>query len=62
MTITKAMALISRRQELQRHLALLFYRSSQWSSAQRKRGAATIENLTQQVVEIDDQLASARAA
>ncbi|HAB02477.1 MAG TPA: hypothetical protein DCE25_05930 [Pseudomonas sp.] len=62
MPIAQALALIERRRELQRHLALLFNRRSQWSSTQRKRGAATIENLTQQVEDITEQLAQDAAA
>jgi len=54
--------LLQRRRELEQNLQLLFNRSCQWSRAERVRGAATIENLTQQLVEVDDQLHMAGAA
>ena len=57
-----ATQLLQRRKELEQNLQLLFNRSCQWSRAERVRGAATIENLTQQLVEIDDELTAARAA
>lgn len=54
--------LLQRRSELERSLQLLFNRSSQWCRDERIRGAATIENLTQQLTEISDELHMARAA
>lgn len=52
--------LVRRQKELEHHLRLLFNRSCQWSRAERVRGASTIENLTQQLVEITDQIDTAR--
>lgn len=54
--------LLQRRKELEQNLQLLFNRSCQWGRAERVRGAATIENLTQQLVEITDDLAKAHAS
>lgn len=54
--------LMQRRKELEQSLQLLFNRSCQRSRAERVRGAATIENLTQQLVEVTEQLDAARAA
>lgn len=62
MPLATILTLLQRRKELEQSLQLLFNRSCQWSCAERVRGAATIENLTQQLVEIDDELATARAA
>jgi len=54
--------LLQRRKELEQNLQLLFNRSCQWSRAERVRGAATIENLTQQLFEIAEQIDAGRAA
>ncbi|MNO01216.1 hypothetical protein D3C81_2213010 [compost metagenome] len=54
--------LLERRMELERNLQLLFNRSSQWRRDERIRGASTIENLTQQLVEVNDELHMACAA
>lgn len=62
MPLTTILDLLQRRKELEQHLQLLFNRSCQWSRAERVRGAATIENLTQQLVEVTEQLETARAA
>ena len=62
MPITATPDLLQRRKELEQNLQLLFNRSCQWSRAERVRGAATIENLTQQLVEVTEQLDAARAA
>ncbi|MEB3840514.1 hypothetical protein [Pseudomonas guariconensis] len=59
MPLATILELIQRRKELERHLQLLFNRSCQWGRAERVRGAATIENLTQQLVEISDKLKTA---
>jgi len=47
---------------LEQHLQLLFNRSCQWGRAERVRGAATIENLTQQLFEVTEQIDAVRAA
>jgi len=62
MPLPTILELIQRRRELEQNLQLLFNRSCQWSRAERVRGAATIENLTQQLVEVTDELATAEAA
>lgn len=62
MPLATILELIQRRRELEQNLQLLFNRSCQWSRAERARGAATIENLTQQLVEVTDELATAEAA
>ncbi|MEK2607745.1 hypothetical protein WLF18_01305 [Pseudomonas shirazensis] len=62
MPLATILELIQRRRELEQNLQLLFNRSCQWSRAERVRGAATIENLTQQLVEVTDELATAEAA
>lgn len=54
--------LLERRRELERNLQLLFNRSSQWRRDERIHGASTIENLTQQLVEVNDELHMASAA
>lgn len=59
MPLATILELIQRRKELEQHLQLLFKRSWQWGRAERVRGAATIENLTQQLVEISDKLKTA---
>ncbi|MBH3361364.1 hypothetical protein ACFW6U_10070 [Pseudomonas guariconensis] len=59
MPLATILELIQRRKELEQHLQLLFNRSCQWGRAERVRGAATIENLTQQLVEISDKLKTA---
>ncbi len=60
MPLATILELIQRRRELEQNLQLLFNRSCQWSSAERVRGATTIENLTQQLVEVTDELARRR--
>ena len=62
MPLATILDLLQRRKELGHHLQLLFNRSCQWSRAERVRGAATIENLTQQLVEVTEQIETARAA
>lgn len=62
MPLAIILELIQRRRELEQNLQLLFNRSCQWSRAERVRGAATIENLTQQLVEVTDELETAEAA
>lgn len=62
MPLATILELIQRRRELEQNLQLLFNRSCQWSRAERVRGAATIENLTQQLVEVTDELETAKAA
>lgn len=62
MPLETILNLIQRRKELEQNLQLLFNRSCQWGRAERVRGAATIENLTQQLVEVTDELATAEAA
>lgn len=62
MTAITTPDLLLRRKELEQHLQLLFNRSCQWARAERVRGAATIENLTQQLVEVTEQIETARAA
>ncbi|MFP5424742.1 MAG: hypothetical protein ACLGJA_02680 [Gammaproteobacteria bacterium] len=62
MPLTATPDLLQRRKELEQNLQLLFNRSCQWSRAERVRGAATIENLTQQLVEVTEQLDTAKAA
>ncbi len=47
---------------MEQHLQLLFNRSCQWGRAERVRGAATIENLTQQLFEVTEQIDAVRAA
>ncbi|WP_332774271.1 hypothetical protein [Pseudomonas sp. ESBL1] len=59
MPLATILELIQRRKELEQHLQLLFNRRCQWGRAERVRGAATIENLTQQLVEISDKLKTA---
>ncbi len=59
MPLANILDLLQRRKELEQHLQLLFNRSCQWGRAERVRGAATIENLTQQLVEISDKLKTA---
>lgn len=59
MALATILDLLQRRKELEQHLQLLFNRSCQWGRAERVRGAATIENLTQQLVEISDKLKTA---
>lgn len=59
MPLATILELIQRRKELEQHLQLLFNRSCQWGRAERVRGDATIENLTQQLVEISDKLKTA---
>ncbi|POF93192.1 hypothetical protein [Pseudomonas putida] len=62
MPLATILDLLQRQKELERHLQLLFNRSCQWGRAERVRGAATIENLTQQLVEVTEQIETARAA
>ncbi|MBH3342502.1 hypothetical protein I5O09_01965 [Pseudomonas parafulva] len=62
MPLATILDLLQRRKELEQHLQLLFNRSCQWGRAERMRGAATIENLTQQLVEVTEQIETARAA
>ncbi len=62
MPLATILDLLQRRKELEQHLQLLFNRSCQWGRAERVRGAATIENLTQQLFEITEQLDAARTA
>jgi hypothetical protein len=62
MALATILELIQRRKELDQHLQLLFNRSCQWGRAERFRGASTIENLTQQLFEITEQIDAARAA
>lgn len=62
MSLANILDLLQRRKELEQHLQLLFNRSCQWGRAERVRGAATIENLTQQLVEVTEQIETARAA
>lgn len=62
MPLATMLDLLQRRKELEQNLQLLFNRSCQWSRAERVRGAATIENLTQQLFEITEQIDSVRAA
>ncbi len=62
MPLATILDLLQRRKELEQNLQLLFNRSCQWSRVERVRGAATIENLTQQLVEVTEQLEKARAA
>ncbi len=62
MPLATILDLLQRRKELEQHLQLLFNRSCQWGRAERVRGAATIENLTQQLVEVTKQIETAPAA
>ncbi|WP_016711320.1 hypothetical protein [Pseudomonas monteilii] len=62
MPLATILEMLQRRKELEQHLQLLFNRSCQWGRAERVRGAATIENLTQQLVEVTEQIETARAA
>lgn len=62
MPLATILDLLQRRKELEHHLQLLFNRSCHWGRAERLRGAATIENLTQQLFELTEQLDAARAA
>ncbi|MBH3364820.1 MULTISPECIES: hypothetical protein [Pseudomonas] len=62
MPLSTILDLLQRRKELEQNLQLLFNRSCQWVRAERVRGAATIENLTQQLFEITEQIDAARAA
>ncbi|NIX95344.1 hypothetical protein HCG45_21650 [Pseudomonas fulva] len=62
MPLAAILDMLQRRKELERHLQLLFNRSCQWGRAERVRGAATIENLTQQLFELTEQLDAARTA
>jgi len=62
MPLATILDMLKRRKELEHHLQLLFNRSCQWGRAERVRGAATIENLTQQLFELTEQLDAARAA
>ncbi|TDJ77294.1 hypothetical protein E2H86_08915 [Pseudomonas putida] len=62
MPLAAILDMLQRRKELERHLQLLFNRSCQWGRAERVRGAATIENLTQQLFELTEQIDAARAA
>lgn len=62
MTFMTTDELLSRRDELAESLDLLFQRSDKWGREDRIRGAATIENLTQQMAEIDQELHMAGAA
>ncbi|MCE0989359.1 MULTISPECIES: hypothetical protein [Pseudomonas] len=62
MALATILDLLQRRKELEQHLQLLFNRSCQWGRDERVRGAATIENLTQQLVEVTEQIETARAA
>ncbi|MCX2693703.1 hypothetical protein OO256_22165 [Pseudomonas sp. DCB_CB] len=62
MPLATILDMLKRRKELEHHLQLLFNRSCQWGRAERVRGAATIENLTQQLVEVTEQIETARAA
>ena len=62
MPLATILELIQRRRGLEQNLQLLLNRSCQWSRAERVRGAATIENLTQQLVEVTDELETAEAA
>ena len=62
MPLATILDMLQRRKELEQHLQLLFNRSCQWGRAERVRGAATIENLTQQLVEVTEQIETARAA
>lgn len=62
MPLATILELLQRRKELEQNLQLLFNRSCQWGRAERVRGAATIENLTQQLFEITEQIDAARAA
>lgn len=61
MPLATILDMLQRRKELEQHLQLLFNRSCQWGRAERVRGAATIENLTQQLVEVTEQIETARA-
>lgn len=62
MPLAAILDMLQRRKELERHLQLLFNRSCQWGRAERVRGAATIENLTQQLFELNEQLDAALTA
>ncbi len=62
MPLATILELLQRRKELEQNLQLLFNRSCQWGRAERVRGTATIENLTQQLFEITEQIDAARAA
>lgn len=62
MPLETILTLFQRRKELEQNLQLLFNRSCQWGRAERVRGAATIENLTQQLFELTEQLDAALAA
>jgi len=62
MPLPTILDLLQRQKELEQNLQLLFNRSCQWGRAERVRGAATIENLTQQLFEITEQIDAARAA
>ncbi|MCE0934816.1 hypothetical protein QVM62_14555 [Pseudomonas putida] len=62
MPLATILDMLQRRKELEQNLQLLFNRSCQWSRAERVRGAATIENLTQQLFELIEQIDAARAA
>ncbi|MCV4287920.1 hypothetical protein OH708_08385 [Pseudomonas capsici] len=62
MTFMTTDELLQRRDELAESLDLLYERSDSWSRADRIRGAATIENLNQQMFEIDQELEMAGAA
>ncbi|MCO8166883.1 hypothetical protein NJC40_03700 [Pseudomonas sp. 21LCFQ02] len=62
MTFMTTDELLQRRNELAESLDLLYERSDTWSRSDRTRGAATIENLTQQMADIDQELEMAGAA
>lgn len=62
MPLATMLDLLQRRKELEQNLQLLFNRSCQWSRAERVRGTATIENLSQQLFEITEQIDAVRAA
>lgn len=62
MPLATILDLLQRRKELEHHLQLLFNRSCQWGRAERVRGASAIENLTQQLFEVTEQLDKARTA
>ena len=62
MPLATTLDMLQRRKELEQNLQLLFNRSCQWGRAERVRGAATIENLTQQLFEITEQIDAVRAA
>lgn len=62
MPLATILDLLQRRKELEQNLQLLFNRSCQWGRAERVRGASTIENLTQQLFDVTEELDKARAA